>query len=265
MESPENTSLITLADLLGDNEQENTFGEVSSNNHDRREVNDVVRELLSELLSKVWKCVKPLKRWRKANPNNWAENIAKRRRAEGLPYRIRSRERAAKIPKSVDCSKCQFKCTELFSETIRNDICRYYWNLDFTGKKNFILTYVAVQPPKRVLNVRKKYSQRSYTKKCFFPINEARVQVCQNFFCKTLCISPSVLVDAIKKRNSVNCFDAKDNRGKHEPSNKTKPETIQDIKSHIESFPSMESHHSRRDTKRKYLDKDLSIRKMYFK
>ncbi|CAG5002002.1 unnamed protein product [Parnassius apollo] len=61
----------------------------------------------------------------------------------------------------------------------------------------------------------------------------------------------------------MNCFDVNDQRGAHEPVNKKKPDIIQGIKKHIESFPCMEAHYSRKDTKRRYLDKNLNIRRMY--
>lgn len=55
-----------------------------------------------------------------------------------------------------------------------------------------------------------------------------------------------------------------DQRGRHEPPNKTPPEKIQLVKEHIESFPAYESHYSRKDNpNRKYLSPLLSISKMY--
>jgi hypothetical protein len=47
------------------------------------------------------------------------------------------------------------------------------------------------------------------------------------------------------------------------PPNKTKPEVIDKIKSHIEKFPTQERHHCRKTSSRKYLDPKLSVRKMY--
>lgn len=76
-------------------------------------------------------------------------------------------------------------------------------------------------------------------------------------------ISPSVITDAIKKRNKVNFFDGNDRRGAHDTANKTKPEIIQGIRNHIESYPCMEAHYCRKDTQRKYLEKDLNVRKMH--
>lgn len=105
---------------------------------------------------------------------------------------------------------------------------------------------------------------RQFSKKCFFPQhNSERIQVCQNFFAKTLCICPDVIQDAIINSDTVGCYSKEDQRGKREPINKTKAEDVHFVKNHIESFPVMSSHYTRKDTNRKYLDSSLSIRKMY--
>lgn len=91
--------------------------------------------------------------------------------------------------------------------------------------------------------MRNKREKRVYTKKCYLSKNDAKVQVCQKIFRKLLTCWSSVVFDAINKRNSSD-FDAIDNRGKHEQANKTKPEILEGIRSHIKSFPCMESHSS---------------------
>lgn len=50
-----------------------------------------------------------------------------------------------------------------------------------------------------------------------------------------------------------------DKRGHKIPPNKTSEEWISKIKLHIESFPTMESHYCRKDSKKKYLDPTLTI------
>jgi hypothetical protein len=63
-----------------------------------------------------------------------------------------------------------------------------------------------------------------------------------------------------KKRAGVVVFDQ---RGKQPSANKTSDEKMQFIRNHIESFPRVESHYTRKDTKREYLGADLNIKKMY--
>ena len=55
-----------------------------------------------------------------------------------------------------------------------------------------------------------------------------------------------------------------DQRGRHEPRNKTGEHDLTFVKEHISSFPQYESHYSRRaNPHRKYLSPDLSAAKMY--
>ena len=55
-----------------------------------------------------------------------------------------------------------------------------------------------------------------------------------------------------------------DQRGRHEPENKTKPDTVDSVKAHINSFPWYKSHYSRKDNPhREFLNPYLSIQKMY--
>lgn len=56
-------------------------------------------------------------------------------------------------------------------------------------------------------------------------------------------------------------FVGTDKRGKGSPANKTSGCAFE--KEHIESFPTVDSHYTRKDTTRKYLPPDLSIRRMY--
>lgn len=78
-------------------------------------------------------------------------------------------------------------------------------------------------------------------------------------FCRTLAISPCVIQDAIKQRNSLGQYSKEENpRGRREPPNKTTAEAVEDVKKHIASFPSMESHYVRKKLKRKYLEAGLT-------
>lgn len=97
-----------------------------------------------------------------------------------------------------------------------------------------------------------------------FTENGKEVRVCKNFFLKTLAISHGPVDKALAGLNDVSgIFNSSDMRGRKEPGNKTAPELIAQVKSHIERFSTMGSHYCRKSTKRKYLDSKLSISKMY--
>ena len=89
------------------------------------------------------------------------------------------------------------------------------------------------------------------------------VRVCKRFFLKTIDISHGPLITALKGGGEAGPFVGEDQRGKHTPANKASDIAIHRVKTHIESFPQIESHYTRSDTRRCYLDQKLSINKMY--
>ena len=86
--------------------------------------------------------------------------------------------------------------------------------------------------------------------------------VCKAFFQKTLAIGGR-MVDTALKSLSSGTFASFDRRGKHTPHNKTPDAIIEDVRNHIESFPTVEAHYTRQDTKRRFLRSDLNISKLY--
>lgn len=54
-----------------------------------------------------------------------------------------------------------------------------------------------------------------------------------------------------------------DKRGKHEPHNKTTKYAMEVVRKHIESFPVVDGHYTRKDSNRKYLVADLNITRMH--
>ncbi|KAL4712623.1 hypothetical protein ACJJTC_005444 [Scirpophaga incertulas] len=221
----------------------------------------VVISILDILLKRIFEDPINRKRWMKPNPDNWKRNVAKKRRSDGLSYITKNKERKPKVPKDIDCSTCLYKCN--LPKEVRELLCRHYWSLNFTEKKNFILSNVVIESPKRVLAVKGSKKQRKFITKCYFSQGGFRQQVCQKYFCSTLAISYTVINNAIEKRNQCGLYDAKDQRGKKEPPNKTSQVAVDFVKMHVESFPTMEPHYIRKTSKRLYLNANLSIMKMY--
>ena len=87
-----------------------------------------------------------------------------------------------------------------------------------------------------------------------------KVQVCREFFLCSLSISHSRLETL---RKSLNEQGNPTPTPSHQPAT-TIPDTMIDVvREHIKSFPCVESHYCRSTTKRKYLDRSLSVPKMY--
>lgn len=81
---------------------------------------------------------------------------------------------------------------------------------------------------------------------------------------KTLSISHGPVDKAFEGVDTnTGIFIEHDNRGKAPSVNKSSDEVIAHINSHIEKFPTVESHYCRSTSKRNYLDPNLSISKMY--
>ncbi|ESO94884.1 hypothetical protein LOTGIDRAFT_175323 [Lottia gigantea] len=88
-------------------------------------------------------------------------------------------------------------------------------------------------------------------------------RVCKKFFLATLCVSFGPVYTALAEKGEAGNFVGEGKRGHHTPSNKTSEERLDLVRKHIESFPKIESHYTRSDTHRQYLNLDLSISKMY--
>nr|CAI5843638.1 unnamed protein product [Callosobruchus analis] len=136
----------------------------------------------------------------------------------------------------MNCSRCRFTCSEKISEETRRSICTVFWSCDFLRQKDFILNYVESTPPVR----RRRRNKNG----------------------KTLSISSDVIEYAFAHKGDGGIFQGEDRCGRKTPDNKTREEDVQIVKSHIERFPAMESHYTRKSTRRKYLDSKLSISKM---
>lgn len=70
-------------------------------------------------------------------------------------------------------------------------------------------------------------------------------------------------IDNAMKNQSGGVFTGEDKRGKHKPHNKTKEEVLKIVRNHIESFPAVEGHYTRKSPNRKYLGAELNVPKMY--
>lgn len=207
---------------------------------------------------------KELFRWKRANPSSWKVNVAKHNRSKRLPYITKSGLKAPKISKSVDCSKCRFKCQEHFTESDRQNICKFYWGMDdYKRQKDFILKFVKTLKPKRQAG-RRGNKLRSEPRLYYLAdTQKTKWRVCANFFRKTLCISNGPVNTALGSQNFLGFFDGTDKRGNKVPGNKTNIETLSLVKRHIEKFHTVPAHYVRKSSKRRYLDSNLSIRKMH--
>lgn len=170
-----------------------------------------------------------------------------------------------KTLKLKDCSNCTFKCSLNVKDEQRLQIFRAFWSLENNErKKDFIVTNTIQKKTRTYIDegnelVKKKRNvHRSYS----FKLDGEQITVCKKFFLMTLGISESFAEHALQNQLG-GVFVGKDKRGKHEPHNKTPKNALEMVRKHIESFPVVEGHYTRKDSNRKYLGADLNITRMY--
>jgi hypothetical protein len=81
-------------------------------------------------------------------------------------------------------------------------------------------------------------------------------------FLKTLDISEKT-VKIAKEKEKETGFAVSDQRGRHQPGSKKTEDVREKIREHIRSFPALESHYGRASSQKKYLDSNLSVKKMH--
>lgn len=204
-----------------------------------------------------------ISRKKKRQPENWQRNKLKRQREAGEEYcNIKGQHFPAKRVK-IGCEvNCAYKCATKFTFQEREDIKNGFYSLNDTQKYKFYNEFTA-----RVAKNRKRtqaeVSRRRYSFKYFFLLNNQKQRVCQIFFCKTLDISVRRIYYFHKKvQKQLMKIVPTPSKGKH-IKKKTSDDKIDEVIQHIMSFPTQESHFCRASTKRQYLDKNLSIAKMY--
>ena len=158
-----------------------------------------------------------------------------------------------------NCNKCRFNCGDNITEEERLSIFEEYWNLkSYERQRDYICAHVLERESMGSPSKKKKQVTRTFR----FNVNGSAIRVCKSFFTSTLGVSRKTVDTAmIKKKTPTSPLC--DKRGKHNSHVKTPEEDLNNVRRHIESFPAVESHYSRRDTNRKFLSTDLSIRKMY--
>ncbi|CAC5384805.1 unnamed protein product [Mytilus coruscus] len=84
----------------------------------------------------------------------------------------------------------------------------------------------------------------------------------QEIFLTTLGISETFANNALQNQQD-GVFVGEDKHGKHVPYNKTTKTAMDLVRRHIESFPVVDGHYTRKDSNRKCLRADLNIKRMY--
>lgn len=192
---------------------------------------------------------------------NWKQNIRKRKRQAGEEYTIvkGNTQPQRKIKITKDChGQCKFSCAKKFSKDEQESIFNDFWKLTDIEKAHFysITTERNQKKRKRTNN---EHSRKNFSFRYFFNKDEVKNRVCKKFYLGTLDISQKRVANYHKKA-AQNVFI--DRRGVH-TKRSIPEETKAYIREHINSFPRMPSHYCRSNTKKEYLEAELTLARMY--
>ena len=160
------------------------------------------------------------------------------------------------------CCGCPLKCWEKVNEANRESLFKGFWEMASFDMQNAYLCACV-----KVIQVKRRYtegsSRRSHSRVYYVHNGHVSVRVCKVAFLRIHGISNGRLTRVLKGQE-LGGVPKCDQRGRHEPVNKTREEDIDFVKQHVESFPQYQSHYSRESNpNRKYLSPDLNLIKMY--
>ncbi len=211
-------------------------------------------------------------RWNIAKPALWKRNVRKAKRLQGEEY-VGQRgkvtpEKKMKLFDGVCCKKK--KCSQHFPEAERNDLFKMFYSLDsYKRQRDYVLAQTEALEVERTrprLDTPKTIRKQTFVytlPKKQEDESVKQVLVCLKFFMATLGLSEGSLRYALEHRSTTGQFEVDSDDKRKSPANKLKPDVIQAVKDHIESFPVMESHYCRSGSQRKYFAADLTIQKLY--
>uniref|UniRef100_A0A6P7G4Q1 Uncharacterized protein LOC114337629 n=1 Tax=Diabrotica virgifera virgifera TaxID=50390 RepID=A0A6P7G4Q1_DIAVI len=199
----------------------------------------------------------------------WSD--VKRKCLKNLGQKYMSKGGVAKDEKTLGLPcKCRYKCFDKISHQQRVDCFSKFWQLGDRAKQwHFIVKFSQKFDKKRCLN-QATPNNRKYTYKYFLPlITDSNVShcdtvpVCQTMFVNTLAVSTRILKTAWKKFDGTSYIE-EDKRGRHDNHKTVLTDAmVQSVCDHVKSFVPVESHYIRKNSKKLYLNGDLSIAKMH--
>ena len=195
-------------------------------------------------------------------------SIVKQCRAKGLPYVTEKsgidkprREVKERCHTSVICDLKDLKCQYITEERRLELFNAYYRMNDLQSQRQWIKTHVIAHAP---ITARVSHSRKTRTLAYYFPTKEGGVvPVCRLMFLNTLNIDERQIRTVLQKTNTEGILDG-EKRGGRVHTAKLRDATLREqMRSHINRFPRMESHYCRQETGFEYLSSELTPMKMY--
>ena len=193
-----------------------------------------------------------LTRKRTQNKEYWTCNVRKKSRQAGLEYISKggavTPARFGTIKSLKNChDKCKFKCAMKISESTRLQIHVDFWQHSDDGKAHYYVQTVTRAPRKYGESSRRKFSY----KYSMFDGSQL-VRVCKVFYLTTLNVSQRRIGYALSvKVNPCSGIIRDDRRGRHHRHRVISVARKNEVRIHIKSLPTMESHYRRASSKKR--------------
>lgn len=198
-----------------------------------------------------------------------SEKKTKKRKVHGRISDVRRKLNLQSHSAGENCN-CRMKCFDKITPESRSIILKEFNMMDSHDKQNAYLSgLISLLPiirrrPRKPEN-EAKFHEATYKYRVRAKIDEALqdVQVCRKAFMSLHGIGKKkieYLVKSLKLDGTIQT----DKRGKHHNRpHKLSDECVNNIRNHIKSFPSRNSHYGLKDSKKVYLSEDLNLKKMF--
>lgn len=211
-------------------------------------------------------CLNSVKK-RSLNTSNWADKKLQQKRNSGQAY-VNKRGKGVFVPRKnppVNPRGCgEEHCSKRGCETLTlqtvHGLHNNFYNLNYNEQNLFVIKYVTIREVKK--RRPGKYDNNSLKLAGYDYVINGQ-PVCRATLLNTFSITIMRLRN-IQNKMKTGDFIAHDQRGTHA----NRPLAIRQedrdrVKAHINSFPLMENHYSRRESAKKCLNYNLSVNKMH--
>lgn len=183
-------------------------------------------------------------------------NVRKKLRNSGQSYVNNKKKTMPARKMRPPCNaKCRLKCTTKISYDIRKQIHTNFWKLsDLSKQRSYIVGHTAKI-------ARSHHSKQLKSQNLAYIMTDEKIKVCKTMFINTLGISDRYVYSSWSMYNESG-LEFRENRGRY-PRRKLDDNVISFIHDHISSFPTIESHYLRQQTKRIFIDGFLTLSEMY--
>ena len=208
-------------------------------------------------------------RKRKRNPTEHKKSKKKLMRNTGQRY-VSTTGKVCEARKLGHGCSCRKRCFETLTENHCQFICSQFWKLgDFNQQNAYLFGQIKCyrpirrRPESNGTDLRKQYSYAYYVKSA----SDGDIRICKEAFLSIHGLQKcrGRLENILTQMVAGTGVPKVDSRGKHDNRpNRTPSDVVDCVKMHIRSFPTYQSHYSRRDNiNRVYLGQELTISKMH--